>query len=121
MCELACLSLACPLAGVKDGALKDCGQLYVCGGSPASNPVTVTVSTRLGTGRMQTSLWVSQAPKHCQGPLPARPCQTSPAQPRNEPCILTRSDQPTEVTESPSTERSQSRVTWGKEGAVGVS
>lgn len=46
------------------------------------------------------------------------PC---PAQPSNEPCILTRSDQPTEVTESPSTERSQSRVTWGKEGAVCVS
>lgn len=90
-------------------------------GGPASSPVTVTVSVGLGTGGMQTSLWVPQVPKQCRGPLPARPSQTSPGQPRNEPCILTRSDQPTEVTESPSTERSQSRVTWGKEGAVGVS
>lgn len=41
------------------------------------------------------------------------PC-AYPAQQGDGAGVLTLSDQPTEVTESPSTERSQSRVTWWK-------
>lgn len=114
-------------AGLSGGHHQPC----VPGEEPCQEPVTVTLSTRLGTSGMQTSPWdlgktnrLGSAPLDLPGPqtprglLPARPSQTS--QPEDKPCVLTRSDQPTEVTESPSTERSQSRVTWRKEGVIDV-
>lgn len=58
-----------------------------------------------------------QGPHHCGSPSSEVqsdfPC-ANPAQQVDGAGVLTLSDQPTEVTESPSTERSQSRVTWWK-------
>lgn len=112
----ACPSLGCPWAEVRGGALGALQvalsrHLYQAGDTPGTDPV-------LGLGQGHQVGFHSSGspgPSHTTEAPAARPTETPLPAPPNPAHALTRSDQPTEVTESPSTERSQSRVTWGKE------